>query len=71
MRRRQGAGQAPERLRVFRRESWPGRDDAEAYSAFVAAREAWKDERGIDVLPDDEAISEAFPDGTWKVWGDV
>ncbi|TQM62943.1 hypothetical protein [Humibacillus xanthopallidus] len=67
MRRRHPAAELPEPLRVFVREDWPGRDDAEAYGAFIDARHIWRDERGLDFLPDDPEVWAAFPDGEFRV----
>ena len=57
----------PTDLAVFRAGLWPGRDAAEKYGAWVAARSRWKISRGLEVLPDDDAVSAAFPDGEFRV----
>jgi hypothetical protein len=57
----------PKHLGEYDSTSWEGRDEAERYGQWMDAREAWKDERGIFVLPDDEAAHAAFPDGEWRI----
>jgi hypothetical protein len=69
MRRREKSAsfRLPTKLSAYNAADWEGRDDAERYGEFVTARYAWKDARGIVVLPDDEAVWTAFPDGEFRI----
>jgi hypothetical protein len=57
----------PARLSTYNAADWEGRDDADRYGEWMMAREKWKDDREIYILPDDAAAMAAFPDGEWRL----
>jgi hypothetical protein len=65
-----GEGSLPKKLARFSDDDWEGRDAAERYSAWMAARSAYGDKQGWVEVPGDVAAWAAFPDGTFRK-GDV
>lgn len=69
MRRREKVtknGGLPSHLAAFDPRRWEGRDDAEQYSQWMAARGAWGDAHELAILPGDDEAWAAFPDGVWR-----
>ena len=58
MKRRPGEDELPARLLIFRTDEWPGADVHEQHAAWLAARDEWRREHGVQHLPGDPVPDE-------------
>lgn len=64
----QAAGVLPRDLTAFvDSPQYEGRDVGERYGSWWLQREKWKDDHQLWILPDDQAIRDAWPDSNFYI----